>query len=369
MRDGLVREERPPIAQEEWGPGYRFWQSMLAWLGQRGPEGTTSLVRMGSHLLLILVAVGVLWLSRVQLPTLEIVTEAEAPITVVEESSPLTEQAELGEENAAAGTVALVRAAVPNTLIPDRPRLDIVTHTVKSGDTLYGIAQKYKLNAETIMFANGLENNPDLLRLGQALTILPVDGILHTVKKGDTLDKIAKAYKVTAAAITNYAWNKLNASSATIAVGQKVIVPGGRKELPIQRAQVYSGPVPAGAKSGTGRFVWPTSGYVTQGYKSLHRALDIARATGTPVKAADSGYVVVAGWSNAGYGNYIVVDHRNGYQTVYAHLSKIFVSVGQVVAKGTVIGNMGNTGRSTGPHLHFEIRKNGVPQNPLNYLP
>lgn len=366
MRDGLAKEERSPITADEWGPGYRLWQSILGLLAQRGPEGTTSLVRMSSHLLLILVAVAVLWLSRVQLPAMELVAEAEAPVTVIEDTTAPVQQA---EENAAAETVALVRAAIPNTLIPDRPRLDIITHTVKSGDTLYGIAQKYKLNAETIMFANGLENNPDLLRLGQALTILPVDGILHTVKQGDTLDKIAKTYKATAAAIVNYSWNKLNTSNPTITAGQKLIVPGGRKEIPVQRAQVYSGPVPANAKRGTGRFVWPTSGYVTQGYKSLHRALDIALAVGTPVKAADSGYVVVAGWSNAGYGNYIVIDHGNGYQTLYAHLSKIFVSVGQVVAQGTVIGNMGNTGRSTGPHLHFEIRKNGVQLNPLKNLP
>ena len=101
--------------------------------------------------------------------------------------------------------LALVRAAVPITLIPERQRIDVITHTVKSGDTLYGIAQKYKLSAETIMFANGLETNPDLLRLGQQLTILPTNGILHTVKKGDTLEKIAKTYKVNASSIMNSA--------------------------------------------------------------------------------------------------------------------------------------------------------------------
>ena len=108
---------------------------------------------------------------------------------------------------------------------------------------------------------------------------------------------------------------------------------------------------------------------MTQGYKKYHLAVDIARANGTPVMAADSGYIVVAGWSNEGYGNYIVVDHGNGFQTLYGHLSKIFVKVGDAVGRGTVIGNMGSTGRSTGPHLHFEIRKSGVRLNPIGYLP
>jgi len=127
--------------------------------------------------------------------------------------------------------------------------------------------------------------------------------------------------------------------------------------------------VPAGAKRGSGRFVWPTAGYVTQGYKRYHLALDIARAIGTPVKAADNGFVVAAGWGNDGYGNNIVIDHGNGYQTQYAHLNRIYVKVGQAVGKGTEIGQMGSTGRSTGPHLHFEVRKNGVRVNPLSFLP
>lgn len=366
MRDELSQEKPRPLAPEEWGPGYHFWQSLLALLAQRGPEGTTPLVRMASHLALILVAVAVLWFSRVQLPQVDLVTEAEAPAaTAAEDTGDLAPAAEAGfTEN-----FALVRNAIPITLIPERPRIEIITHTVVAGDTLYGIAQKYKLSAETIMFANpGLEKTPDLLRLGQQLTVLPLDGIYHTVVKGDTLDKIAKLYKVQSAAIVNYPLNQLNAREPTIAVGQKLIVPGGKKEIPLPRAQVYSGPVPAGAQKGSGRFVWPTSGYVTQGYKRLHPALDIARSTGTPVKASDSGYVVVAGWSNTGYGNYIVINHGNGFQTLYAHLDRIFVKVGDVVGQGAVIGNMGTTGRSTGPHLHFEIHKNGVKMNPLSYL-
>jgi len=365
MRDDIARDDPPSAAPEDWGPGYNLWQSILALLDERGPEGTTSLVRISSHLVIILIAVGVLWLSRKELPKWDIkqADVASVPAGEMDDTLPLP------AANAAEENIALVREAVPITLIPERPRIDIITHTVQSGDTLYGIAQKYKLNVETIMFANGLENNPDLLRLGQQLIILPVDGIYHTVKKGDTLDKIAKGYKVTAAAIVNYSWNKLDPRNPAIAVGQKLIVPGGQKDLPVKQAQVYTGPVPAGAKRGTGRFIWPTQGYVTQGFKRYHPALDIARAIGTPVLAADTGYVVVAGWSNEGYGNYIVIDHGNGFQTLYGHLSKIFVKIGDTVGRGAVIGNMGSTGNSTGPHLHFEIRKNGVQLNPISYLP
>jgi len=239
---------------------------------------------------------------------------------------------------------------------------------VVAGDTLYGVAKKFNLSAETIMFANGLEKNPDLLRLGQKLIILPANGILHTVAQTDTLEKIAKAYKVQPEAIVNYGLNHLDVKNPQIAAGQRLVVPGGRKEIP-QVATVYRGSAPKGAKTGTGKLIWPTSGKLTQAYKPLHRALDLARSVGAPIKAADNGYVVVAGWSNVGYGNYVVIDHGNGLQTLYGHLSRLFVRPGNVVTRGAVIGNMGNTGNSTGPHLHFEVLKRGVRVNPRGYLP
>ena len=147
MRDDIVPDQEIPVAPSEWGPGYKLWQSASSWLSERGPEGTTSLVRMASHLVIILIAVAVLWISRQQLPQLDIpeaaVVEtstenlAEEDLTII---SP--DEAAITEEG-----LALVRAAVPITLIPERQRINIITHTVKSGDTLYGIAQKYKLSA------------------------------------------------------------------------------------------------------------------------------------------------------------------------------------------------------------------------------
>ncbi len=130
-----------------------------------------------------------------------------------------------------------------------------------------------------------------------------------------------------------------------------------------------SGAEAANAPAGSSHFVWPISGYISQGFRAYHRALDIGADTGVPVKASDSGYVAAAGWSNVGYGNYVVIDHGNGFRTLYAHLSRIDVQAGQPVQQGAVIGAVGATGNATGPHLHFELLQNGVQRNPGDFLP
>lgn len=364
MRENNVEEYLPAIPPDQWGPGYRLWQSILDVLAQRGPEGTTSVVRMASHLAIVLVAVVVLWIGRVELPRWEIAETQLAEIPLQQTAS----EAQSAVQNAPS-RLSLVRAAVPFTLIPDRPRISIITHTIEAGDTLYDIADRYGISAETLMWANGMEQNPDLLRLGQKLTVLPVNGVYHTVVAGDTLESIAKKYKADAASIVGFELNGLDLRNPVLAEGQKLVVPGGSKPAVVRQVQIYSGPVPANATRGTGRFVWPTSGSITQGFKPLHQAIDIGSWTGAPVKASDSGYVAAAGWSNVGYGYYVVIDHSNGFQTLYGHLSRYFVAAGDSVAQGTVIGLVGTTGNSTGPHLHFEIRQNGIMRNPFGFLP
>jgi murein DD-endopeptidase MepM/ murein hydrolase activator NlpD len=262
----------------------------------------------------------------------------------------------------------LVAAVVPHTTIPRRYRIDPITYTVKSGENVSTIADQFGVSVETILWNNGnLEDNPDYLTVGDVLTILPVSGVYHTVAKGDTLESIAKKYKVQVEDIIVYEGNYMQEPYA-ITVGQKLIVPGGERPYQVRHVVAWSGALPKDAKRGSGSFGWPVSGYITQRYSEVHPAADIGVAEGSPVKAADSGYVAVVGRSDTGYGRYILVDHGNGFQTVYAHLSVIFVEVGQSVGKGQTMGLSGNTGKSTGPHLHFEIKLNGVRRNPFIYL-
>jgi murein DD-endopeptidase MepM/ murein hydrolase activator NlpD len=263
----------------------------------------------------------------------------------------------------------VVRAPVPLTEIPSRLRRSVITYTVQPGDTVQGIAISYGIQPETIMWSNSaVEDAPDYLQIGQQLAILPIDGVYHTVAKGDTLDSIAKKYKAKIESITGVSFNNMQPPEYRIEPGMRLIVAGGEKPYVPKVVTAYTGSVPQGAR-GTGRFQWPTLGTLTQGYWWGHRALDLGAATGAPVYAADGGFVSFAGWTDIGYGNLIVIDHANGYATYYAHLSGFRVYAGQSVQRGQLIGLVGSTGNSSGPHLHFEIRYNHTLLNPGVYLP
>jgi murein DD-endopeptidase MepM/ murein hydrolase activator NlpD len=291
----------------------------------------------------------------------------ESPQTVGLSTSTQLSPATSAQHN---GSQALIRAAVPHTIIPERSRDEITRYTVQSGDTIFGIAEQFGIAPETIMWANGrLEDNPDLLRVGQELTILPVDGVYHQVGEGDTLETIATTYEVEPAAIVNYSLNELEPDNPQISAGQWLVVPGGTKPFVPRRVVAYSGPIPEDASKGTGVFGWPAAGQITQGFWDLHRGIDVGAWKGAPILAADSGYVVAAGWDDSGYGRMVVIDHGNGFQTFYAHLQVYYVEVGDSVAKGEQIAEMGSTGNSSGPHLHFEVRQNGVQRNPFGFLP
>jgi murein DD-endopeptidase MepM/ murein hydrolase activator NlpD len=263
----------------------------------------------------------------------------------------------------------VVRVVQPHTEIPIRPRRGIITHTVQPGDTAQSIAKAYNLQATTILWSNpDIEDVPDLLRIGQEVLILPVDGVYHTVAKDDTLESIAEKYKAEVEELKNLSYNGLLPPLYRIQVGTKLIVPDGTKPYVPRRVTSYTGPIPTNAR-GTGAFVWPVSGVITQGHWWGHRAIDIGAPTGSAVVTSDGGFVGFVGWTDIGYGYLIIVDHGNGYSSYYAHLSQMYVTLGQKVERGQVIGAVGSTGNSSGPHLHLEIRYNGNPQNPLVYLP
>lgn len=252
---------------------------------------------------------------------------------------------------------------------------EIITHIVQEGETLSSIAERYGLQTSTILWENNLTESSKI-KPGQELDILPVDGVRHKVSRGETIYSIGKKYGLDdtqVQSIVDYPFNEfLNDETFELATGQYLIIPGGVKRVTgVTVKSTYTAKLTpdAGAVTASGSFVWPAAGRITQGYYFYHKAIDIANKAGGPILAADSGTVVTAGWpDSSGYGYRVLIDHGNGYQTLYAHLSLVQVAVGQRVNRGDVIGQMGSTGRSTGTHLHFEIRLGGVLLNPLSFL-
>lgn len=262
-----------------------------------------------------------------------------------------------------------------HTTVSEKPRSEIIEYTVEEGDTVSGIAKRFGISTDTIKWANDL-NNLNSVKPGQTLKILPVSGVSHTVKSGDTLESVAKKYSANSQAIVDFPFNDIP-DDFSLRVGQTLIIPDGvppeSKVPPITRRQpqyLAQGPAsPLFSAPGGASFIWPTNGGITQYFAWYHPGIDIANPASPAIAAADSGTVVVAGWPDGyGYGNRVVVDHGNGYRSLYAHLANIYVSVGQSVSRGQAIGQMGSTGRSTGTHLHLEIHYRGVAVNPLTIL-
>ncbi len=267
---------------------------------------------------------------------------------------------------------AFLNPTLPSTILNLNPKTKITEYIVQEGDVISTIAEKFNLKINTILWANKLNVN-DMIRPGDKLLILPVDGVLHQVKKADTLSKIAKYYDADAEKIQEF--NAL-ADEKDLIVGEYLIIPNGKIPPPLPPAPKPRSRLAAPrdilkippSKTGAAGMIWPTSGKViTQYFTWRHVGLDIDGDYTSPIYAAESGTVKYVGWGR-GYGNQIVISHGNGTETRYAHLSKFFVEQGDVVTKGQAIGMMGSTGWSTGTHLHFEVIINGKRVNPLNYL-
>lgn len=254
-------------------------------------------------------------------------------------------------------------------------RIQTIIHTVQTGETIGEIAEKYSIGVTTILWANNL-NIRSYIRPGDQLKIPPTSGVIHKVKKGDTILKIAKYYNSTADKIIKQ--NKLKEDGSDLVIGEDLVVPDGVMPAPVyvapvrrytQLSNIAAPPPSIAAPAGSG-YLWPTSvRHITQYFGWRHTGLDIGGPVGTGLYATKAGTVIRSqcGW-NGGYGCYIIIDHGNGITTLYGHASKLYVSVGEYVSQGQTIALMGSTGRSTGSHLHFEIRVNGVRQNPLRYI-
>ena len=280
-----------------------------------------------------------------------------------------------------------------HTVIPDRPRMDIIKYLVQRGDTLFGIAERFGIEPETVLWANWdtLEQDPHTLQPSQELYIPPVNGVLYEWETGKSLTEVADSFHASTQEIIEWPGNDIpigtDFSNPDIEPGQLVLIPDGRRDPPSWQMVSITRSNPAAASIlgpgycgsvysgliGDGFFDWPTSSTWQSGYgytPGLHEAIDLGGSVGNAIYAADDGVVVYSGWNNYGYGYVIVIDHGTGWQTLYAHLSSINYGCGDSVAQGTVIGAMGSTGNSTGTHLHFEMRSDIYGRvNPYNFLP
>lgn len=377
-----------PEEKKQNSPG---WLEMLARLGL----GDT-VARIGTGILTLILVFTVVWMMRPVFQPSALIEPVSSVAGIVEPTfTPAVDLASLPQVKAS--TQGVLRIALLHTNIPARPRQDIIKYTIAKGDTVIAIAAKYNLKPQTIMFGNyyTLRDDPHNLSIGAELNILPVDGYYYEWQAGDGLNGVAKGLNVKPEDIINYPLNQLdiatvgNFSNPNITPGTWLIVPGGTRPYISWSAPVgvtrtnpavarvmgagACGKISDGAV-GLGSFIWPTNKHYLSGFDyspdTNHRGIDLSGNTGEPIYAVDAGVIVYAGWNDWGYGNMIMIDHGNGWQSLYAHLNSIGMICGQSVDQGTVIGTMGSTGKSSGSHLHFELMHTLYSKvNPWSFLP
>ncbi|HSH02699.1 MAG TPA: M23 family metallopeptidase [Anaerolineae bacterium] len=335
----------------------------------------------GAHFVLITTVIGLcfawLWLQDTAAAALP--ADPLATPTPIITPAPTTPPNTLRTPVPPAYDTSIIPNPLAQTLQGQQPSHDLITYTVQSGDTPNGIAEQFGIKPETLLGGNAfLSEESSLLRTDVVLTILPIDGVLHRVSLGETIESLSTRYNVPVDEIVAYEPNNLE-FPYRLYPNTDILIPGAVREL-----FVWTPPkLPDRATNssywasqsnpyiqGTGTFIWPVSARrITQYYWYGHQAIDIALTEGSAVYATDTGTVTYAGWSVYCFGNLIVINHGNGAETFYAHLSAIDVSVGQIVYQGNYIGASGNTGCSSGPHLHYEIRWDGVRNDPFAWLP
>ena len=370
---------------------FNRWMELLLQLGLG-----ESALRVATHLFFLLAVVGIILLMR-EFYKDEPNSSREENVEIAEPKPEVTVALDEGALSVRDKAQGVPRLANMHTTIPSRPRREMTTYEVQEGDTVFAISEQYGLTPQTILWGNYniLLDDPHNLKAGQELNILPVNGTYYEWQDGDGLNGVADFFGVDPNVIVEYPANRLSAdtigdyANPNIAPGTKLIVPGGERlfiswsaPLGVTREDPASSyimgdgacdPITGGAV-GFGTFVWPAANHYLSGYdwspETNHRGIDIAGHEGAGIFAVDAGVVVYSGWNNYGYGNVVMLDHGTGFQSMYAHLSAIYVGCGQSVGQGEAIGAFGSTGRSSGSHLHFELMTSVYGKvNPWDFLP
>lgn len=385
-----INAEAPNYPQGD-GLAARFWDRFKE-LGL-----FTLLVRAATLIVTVLVMLVIVWVLKrfyvnadgSMVTQLQIPDQAQAMLDPELLAPPLLSSLPQNEEP------ALRRQTALDTILPMRNRPGITTYTVVPGDNLFSVATRFNLQPETVLWSNRytIGDDPHMVYPGQQLVILPVDGTMHIWSAGEGLNGVAEYYKVTPETIINFPGNNLSMntigdlSSPNIEPGTQLVIPGGKGEYSDWRIPRITREDPATALNvgpgacsesydgvlGTLNFRWPVSERTLSGYdyapSANHFGIDIGGSIGDPVWTVDNGVVVYAGWNDWGYGNMIVVDHGEGWQSLYAHLSTVEVSCGEEVYSGDRIGTVGDTGMADGAHLHFELRNDEYGRvNPWDFL-
>ncbi|MEN8173969.1 MAG: LysM peptidoglycan-binding domain-containing M23 family metallopeptidase [Chloroflexota bacterium] len=372
----------------------RFWEQVAQ------AHLMETAIKVGSFVLFLVLTIGVVWIMRSFYIKADFNNQEQVAGGVL--AAPLPTATPISEISGLPALFSpssnqnqgVARITSLHTSMPTRPRAKVISYTVELGDSVFGIADQFGIKPETVLWANAgtLQDNPHRLQADQELNIMPVDGTYHEWSAGENINKVAEYYGVEVSAIIEYPGNNFDISefdidSPAIEAGTMLIVPNGQREMVdygpprIPRdnpaiARTYGpghcGTLMTGAV-GDGVFIWPAPSHYLSGYDynpaANHAAIDIAGDTGDPLWAVDDGVVVYAGWSYLGYGNLVVLDHGNGWQSLYAHMDQIYVSCGTSLFQGATIGTLGNTGASSGSHLHFALIYGTAKVNPWNFLP
>ncbi len=372
------KADEQPIPNEE---TFHWPTPRVPWADVLGQWGLFDVaVRVGGHIVVFSVVLFIVLAWRhwgVTASTPAVAAQAEVAGAVATPTPLPIRMAPFPPPGAGAVT-GITRRVQLKTVLPARPRMKIVEYEVKPGDTLSSIAEHFGLKVESIFWTNvdTLNGDAHTLKPGMVLLIPPADGVVYQWQDGDDLQDLAEQFGTTPQEVLTHPANDFDPVAA--ALGEVNIQPGTQVFIPAHnlkaidwtRITVFrdkiarswlNGPGACGdigyGPIGSYTFIWPTTtAWITTYYNpSVHPAIDIAGSVGQPIFASDNGVVVYSGWSPYGYGYVVVIDHGNGWQSLYAHMSQIYVGCGQEVYQGSVIGALGSTGNSTGPHVHFEL--------------